>query len=61
MFCSLSHTIDEIKAGVQKLIDGDTIRKEVIIELAEQFNSAHVAKDDPKKAYAEYKDIAQEN
>ena len=51
MDCSLSHTIDEIKAGVQKLIDENTIRPQAIIDLVMQFSNAQHAKDDLRKPF----------
>ena len=44
MVYNLSHTVEEIKQGVEKLIEGDTIRKEQIIDLAEEFTKASTAK-----------------
>ncbi|GJV70019.1 hypothetical protein Tco_1485528 [Tanacetum coccineum] len=57
MACSLSHTIDEIQALVQKLIDKD----KAIMELAVQFDNARIAKDNMRKAYEKYNDIPQES
>ncbi|GKE67368.1 hypothetical protein Tco_1521529, partial [Tanacetum coccineum] len=50
MACSLPHTIDEIKALVEKLIDEDIVRQKAITELAVQFDNASTAKDDLIKA-----------
>ncbi|GKF48629.1 hypothetical protein Tco_0141880, partial [Tanacetum coccineum] len=61
MACSLPHTIDEIKALVEKLIDEDIFRQKEIIELAVQFDNARLAKDDLRKAYEKCNDIPQEN
>ncbi|GJV59013.1 hypothetical protein Tco_1465113 [Tanacetum coccineum] len=46
MACSLPHTIDEIKALVEKLIDKDIVRQKAITELAMQFDNANTTKDD---------------
>ncbi|GKE69825.1 hypothetical protein Tco_1527897 [Tanacetum coccineum] len=61
MACSLSHSIDEIKVLVEKLIDEDIVRQKTIMELAVQFDNASTAKDDMRKAYEKYNDIPQEN
>ena len=46
MVYNLSHTVEEIKQGVEKLIEGDTIRKEQICDFAEEFSKASAAKED---------------
>ncbi|GKC67960.1 hypothetical protein Tco_1100558 [Tanacetum coccineum] len=61
MACSLSHSINEIKALVEKLIDEDIVRPKAIMELAVQFDNASTAKEDLKKAYKKCNDIPQEN
>ncbi|GKC59314.1 hypothetical protein Tco_1086912 [Tanacetum coccineum] len=61
MTCSLPHTIDEIKALVEKLIDKDIVRQKAITELAVQFDNASTAKDDLRKAYEKCNDIPPEN
>ncbi|GJS71007.1 hypothetical protein Tco_0703848 [Tanacetum coccineum] len=61
MACSLPHTIDEIKALVEKLIDKDIVRQKAIMELAVQFDNACTAKEDLRKAYEKCNDILQEN
>ncbi|GJR44851.1 hypothetical protein Tco_1312954 [Tanacetum coccineum] len=61
MACSLPHTIDEIKALVEKLIDEDIVRQKAITELAVQFDNASTAKDDLIKAYEKCNDIPKEN
>ncbi|GJR01644.1 hypothetical protein Tco_0524628 [Tanacetum coccineum] len=61
MACSLSHSINEIKALVEKLIDEDIVRQKAIMELAVQFDNASTAKEDLKKAYEKCNDIPQEN
>ena len=47
----IPHTIDEIIAWVEKLNEVDTIRQQVLIGLAMQFDKACEAKDDLRKAY----------
>ncbi|GJT76546.1 hypothetical protein Tco_1043271 [Tanacetum coccineum] len=61
MASSLSHTIDEIKALVEKLIDEDIVRQKWIIELAVQFDNASTSKEDLRKAYEKCNNISQEN
>nr|GEV27582.1 reverse transcriptase domain-containing protein [Tanacetum cinerariifolium] len=61
MACSLSHTIDEIKAFVEKLIDEYIVRQKAIMELAMQFDNACTTKEDLRKAYEKCNDIPQEN
>ncbi|GJU48027.1 hypothetical protein Tco_1217582 [Tanacetum coccineum] len=58
---SLPHSIDEIQALVQKLIDKDIVRQKAIMELAVQFDNASTAKDDLRKAYEKCNDIPQES
>ncbi|GKC71199.1 hypothetical protein Tco_1117082 [Tanacetum coccineum] len=61
MACSLPHTIDEIKALVEKLIDENIDRQKAITELAMQFDNASTTKDDMRKTYEKCNDIPQEN
>nr|GEY21730.1 hypothetical protein [Tanacetum cinerariifolium] len=61
MACSLSHTDNEVKALVQKLIDEDMVRQKAILDLALQFDNACTAKDDLRKAYKKCNDIPQES
>ncbi|GJZ13105.1 hypothetical protein Tco_0548335 [Tanacetum coccineum] len=61
MACSLPHTIDEIEALVEKLIDEDIVDQKAITELAMQFDNASTSKDDMRKAYEKCNDISQEN
>ncbi|GJV16227.1 hypothetical protein Tco_1361550 [Tanacetum coccineum] len=60
MACYLLHTVDEIKALVQKQIDEDIIRLEEIVDVTRLFDKARAAKEDMRKAYQECKDIPQE-
>nr|GEX64110.1 zf-CCHC domain-containing protein/DUF4219 domain-containing protein/UBN2 domain-containing protein [Tanacetum cinerariifolium] len=60
MACSVSHTVDENKAMIQKQIEKDTVCKLVIMNLAVEFDNASTIKDDPRKAYEECIGIPQE-
>ncbi|GJY45567.1 hypothetical protein Tco_0434630 [Tanacetum coccineum] len=59
MVCSLPHTIDEIQALVQKLMDEDMVSQKAIITV--QFDNAITVKDDLRKAYEKFNDIPQES
>ncbi|GKA83235.1 hypothetical protein Tco_0804830 [Tanacetum coccineum] len=59
MVCSLSHTIDEIKATVRQQIE-EEIRQLAIRNLAVELENASIAKDDLRKAYDECSDIPHE-
>nr|GEY53610.1 hypothetical protein [Tanacetum cinerariifolium] len=59
MACSLSHTVDEIHALVQKLIHEDSVRQKAMMDLAVQFDNASAAKHDLRKAYEKCNDISQ--
>ncbi|GJZ25600.1 hypothetical protein Tco_0569853 [Tanacetum coccineum] len=60
MACSLSHTVNEIEAMVQKQIEDDKVRQLAIMNLAVEFENASIAKNDIRKAYDECSDIPQE-
>ncbi|GJS86897.1 hypothetical protein Tco_0769533 [Tanacetum coccineum] len=60
MACSVSHTVDEIKAIVRKQIEEDKVRQLAIMNLAVKYDNASTAKDDLRKAYEECNDIPQE-
>ncbi|GJY37791.1 hypothetical protein Tco_0424155 [Tanacetum coccineum] len=60
MACSVSHTVDENKAMVQKQIEKDTVRKLAIMNLAVEFDNPSTSKDDMRKTYEECTDIPQE-
>ncbi|GKB28138.1 hypothetical protein Tco_0867539 [Tanacetum coccineum] len=60
MACSLPHTVEEIKAMLQKQIDEAKVRQLAIINLAVEYENACLAKDDLRKAYKECNDIPQE-
>ena len=51
MACNLPHTVEEINDGVQKLIDGDNIRKEKVYEVSEMFSNARISKEDLRNQY----------
>ncbi|GKF24887.1 hypothetical protein Tco_0080781, partial [Tanacetum coccineum] len=61
MACLLPHTIDEIQALVQKLIDEDIVRQKAIMELSVQFDNASTSKGDMRKEYEKCNDIPQES
>nr|GEZ23989.1 hypothetical protein [Tanacetum cinerariifolium] len=66
MAYSLSHTVDEIKAMVQKPIEVDKVHQlalmnlAVVMNLAVEFENASIAKDDLRKVYDECSDISKE-
>ena len=60
MTYNLPHTVEETKQGVEKLIEGDTIRKEQICDLSEEFSKPSAAKDDLIKQYEKCWDIPPE-
>nr|GEY52474.1 hypothetical protein [Tanacetum cinerariifolium] len=66
MACSLLHTVDEIKAMVQKQIEVDKVHQlaimnlAVVMKLAVEFENASIAKDDLRKAYDECNNILEE-
>ncbi|GJW98945.1 hypothetical protein Tco_0180753 [Tanacetum coccineum] len=60
MGCSLSYSVNEIKAMVQKQIEEDKVRQLAIMNLAVEFENANIAKDDMRKAYEECNDIPKE-
>ncbi|GKD90982.1 hypothetical protein Tco_1366489 [Tanacetum coccineum] len=60
MTCSLPHTVDEIKAIVQKQIKKDKARQLAIMNLVVESENATIAEDNLRKAYDECNDIPQE-
>ncbi|GKC09399.1 hypothetical protein Tco_1001009 [Tanacetum coccineum] len=60
MTCSLSYTVDEIKAIVHKQIKEDKVRQLAIMNLAVESENATIAEDNLRKAYDECSDIPQE-
>ncbi|GJX04100.1 hypothetical protein Tco_0190016 [Tanacetum coccineum] len=61
MACSLPHTDSEVEALVQRLINEDKGRQDVILNLAFQFEYSCAVRDDLRKAYEECNDISQES
>ncbi|GJS56199.1 hypothetical protein Tco_0629561 [Tanacetum coccineum] len=61
MACVLPHTDSEVKALVQRLINEDKGRQEVLLNLAFQFEDSCAVRDDLRKAYEKYNDISQES
>ncbi|GKA82729.1 hypothetical protein Tco_0789477, partial [Tanacetum coccineum] len=51
MACSLPHTDSEVEALVQRLINEDKGRQDVILNLAFQFEDSCAVRDDLRKAY----------
>ncbi|GKD42826.1 hypothetical protein Tco_1267471, partial [Tanacetum coccineum] len=60
MACLVLHTIDEIKAMVQKQIEEDKVCQLAIMNLAVEYDNASTSKYDMRKAYEECDDIPQE-
>ncbi|GKC09405.1 GPCR kinase [Tanacetum coccineum] len=60
MACSVSHTVEEIKAMIQKQIDEAKVRQLKMMNLAVEYDNACTAQDDLRKAYEECNDIPQE-
>ncbi|GKB86552.1 hypothetical protein Tco_0958824 [Tanacetum coccineum] len=61
MACALPHTDSEVKALVQRLINEDKGRQDVLLNLAFQFEDSCAVGDDLRKAYEKCNDISQEN
>ncbi|GKE43666.1 hypothetical protein Tco_1470950 [Tanacetum coccineum] len=61
MACSLSHTDSEVEALVQRLINEDKGRQDVLLSLAFQFEDSCAVRDDLRKAYEKCDDISQES
>nr|GEX67382.1 hypothetical protein [Tanacetum cinerariifolium] len=61
MAYSLPHTIDEIQALFQKLIEEDIVRQKAIMELAVELENASTTTDDLRKGYEKCNDIPQES
>ncbi|GKF18264.1 hypothetical protein Tco_0063182, partial [Tanacetum coccineum] len=59
--CVLPHTDSEVEALVQRLINEDKGRQDVILNLAFQFEDSCAVKDDLRKAYEKCNDISQES
>ncbi|GJY32342.1 hypothetical protein Tco_0415837 [Tanacetum coccineum] len=61
MACSLPHTDSEVEALVQRLINEDKGRQDVLLNLAFQFEDSCAVRDDLRKAYENCNDISQES
>ncbi|GJT69156.1 hypothetical protein Tco_1028442 [Tanacetum coccineum] len=61
MACSLPHTDSEVKALVQRLINEDKGRQDVLLNLAFQFEDSCAVRVDLRKAYEKCNDISQES
>ncbi|GJS38930.1 hypothetical protein Tco_0563973 [Tanacetum coccineum] len=61
MACSLPHTDSEVEALVQRLINEDKGRQDVLLNLAFQFEDSCAVRDNLRKAYEKCNDIPQES
>ncbi|GJW63998.1 hypothetical protein Tco_0115882 [Tanacetum coccineum] len=61
MACALPHTDSEVEALVQRLINEDKGRQDVLLNLAFQFEDSCAVRDDLRKAYEKCNDISQES
>ncbi|GJR52550.1 hypothetical protein Tco_1403071 [Tanacetum coccineum] len=61
MACSLPHIDSEVEALVQRLINEDKGRQDVLLNLAFQFEDSCAVRDDLRKAYDKCNDISQES
>ncbi|GJW67337.1 hypothetical protein Tco_0121761 [Tanacetum coccineum] len=61
MACSLPQTDFEVEALVQRLINEDKGRQDVLLNLAFQFEDSCAVRDDLRKTYEKCKDISQES
>ncbi|GJR28847.1 hypothetical protein Tco_1105079 [Tanacetum coccineum] len=61
MTCSLPHINSEVEALVQRLINEDKGRQDVLLNLAFQFEDSCAVRDDLRKAYEKCNDISQES
>ncbi|GJR67529.1 hypothetical protein Tco_0013594 [Tanacetum coccineum] len=61
MACSLPHTNSGVEALVQRLINEDKGRQDVLLNLAFQFEDSCAVRDDLRKAYEKCNDISQES
>ncbi|GJX44081.1 hypothetical protein Tco_0260757 [Tanacetum coccineum] len=61
MTCALPHTDSEIEALVQRLINEDKGRQDVLLNLAFQFEDSCAVRDDLRKAYEKCNDLSQES
>ncbi|GJT67447.1 hypothetical protein Tco_1018927, partial [Tanacetum coccineum] len=61
MACSLPYIDSEVKALVQRLINEDKGRQDVLLNLAFQFEDSCAVRGDLRKAYEKCNDISQES
>ncbi|GKA05264.1 hypothetical protein Tco_0684384 [Tanacetum coccineum] len=61
MACALPHIDSEIEALVQRLINEDQGRQDVLLNLAFQFEDSCAVRDDLRKAYEKCNDLSQES
>ncbi|GKC18629.1 hypothetical protein Tco_1020779 [Tanacetum coccineum] len=61
MACALPHTDSEVEALVQKLINEDKDRQDVLLNLAFQFEDSCAVRNDLRKTYERCNDISQES
>ncbi|GKB99426.1 hypothetical protein Tco_0985563 [Tanacetum coccineum] len=61
MACSLPHTDFKVEALVQRLINEDKGRQDVLLNLAFQFEDSCAVRDDLRKTYEKCNDISQES
>ncbi|GJR90463.1 hypothetical protein Tco_0214474 [Tanacetum coccineum] len=61
MACALPHTDFEVEALVQRLINEDKGRQDVLLNLAFQFEDSCAVRDDLRKTYEKCNDISQES
>ncbi|GJQ98196.1 hypothetical protein Tco_0009335 [Tanacetum coccineum] len=61
MACSLPHFDSEVEALVQRLINEDKGRQDVLLNLDFQFEDSCAVRDDLRKAYEKCNDISQED
>ncbi|GJY09084.1 hypothetical protein Tco_0377269 [Tanacetum coccineum] len=61
MACSHPHTDSEIEALVQRLINEDKGRQDVLLDLAFQFEDSCAVRDDLRKTYEKCNDISRES
>ncbi|GJX32839.1 hypothetical protein Tco_0242694 [Tanacetum coccineum] len=61
MACSLPHTDSEVEALVQRLINEDKGRQNVLLNLAFEFEDSCAVRDDLRKAYENCNDISPES
>ncbi|GKD66474.1 hypothetical protein Tco_1308582, partial [Tanacetum coccineum] len=61
MACALPHSDSKIEALVQRLINEDKGRQDVLLNLAFQFDESCAVRNDLRKAFEKCNDISQES